>query len=165
MRTLVEVLFFRILECVIILGRIVFLILFIRQALKHTKYQGNKSDIYTIITFMFLAISIIFFICNRIISNIEVCVAIYYRDDEFNLSRAILWQKENEYWIRIIKAILRICLGYLFQSLALLVNINRWVIILMGGQSRLNPNGSQKKESCSRIETYEKPMIKKKNTE
>jgi hypothetical protein len=57
-----------------------------------------------------------------------------YEKDPLESDQIQRWLKDNKTTITVIRAIMRIGMGYLFQNFAFLINIWRWVIILGGGE-------------------------------
>ena len=57
-----------------------------------------------------------------------------YEEDPHELGQIKRWLADNKMNLIVIRAIMRIGMGYLFQNLAFLINIRRWVIILGGGE-------------------------------
>lgn len=126
---------FGVLEGILLVFRFVAIIYFNYQAWNHFRYQGDKRDPYTIITFLFLGLSLVFFFLNRISHLIESMILVMNQDDPQATLSIKAWLTEHDTAIRISRALLRAGFGYLFQNLAFLVNIQRWIIILSGGST------------------------------
>jgi len=97
---------------------------FIHQTIKHWKLQGEKKDIFTLLTFLFLSISELSLTTTRVLSLLfthNSCV-----DFGFSLTT------EQIDYFTILLAFLRPCFGYYFQSLSFLVNLHRWETIFGG---------------------------------
>jgi len=62
-RSLVEVLTFRGIECVVLILRIFVMLYFFKEAYKHSRLTQNK-DIYSVATFVLLGLSMIMFFLN-----------------------------------------------------------------------------------------------------
>ena len=101
------------------------MIYFCVQAYKHFRHIQNK-DMYSVATFVLLALSLIMFFFSRVSDFIEQTLkAVYYND-----SMVATWFQEHAILIRVCRAISRILVGYLCQNLAFLVNTERWLVIL-----------------------------------
>jgi hypothetical protein len=57
-----------------------------------------------------------------------------YEKDPLEKDQINRWLTDNKMTLTVIRAIMRIGMGYLFQNFAFLINIWRWVIILSGGE-------------------------------
>ena len=130
-RSLEEVLTFRGIECAVLIMRIFVMIYFFREAYKHSRLTQNK-DMYSIATFVLLALSIIMFFLNSFSDFAEQALKALYEQDSLEVS----WFEDHATLIRIIRTIFRILVGYLCQNLAFLVNIERWLVILQQGNKR-----------------------------
>ena len=130
-RSLVEVLTFRGIECAALILRLFVMLYFCMQAFKHYRHIQNK-DMYSVATFVLLAISLTMFFFSRISDFTEqTLIAVFDHD-----SMVAAWFQEHDTLIRVCRAFCRILVGYLCQNLAFLVNIERWLVILQQGQKR-----------------------------
>ena len=130
-RSLVEVLIFRGIECAVLIMRIFVMIYFFREAYKHSRLTQNK-DMYSIATFVLLALSIIMFFLNSSSDFAEQTLRALYDQD----TSVVKWFEYHDTLITVIHTIFRILVGYLCQNLAFLVNIERWLVILQQGNNR-----------------------------
>ena len=87
--------------------RFVAVIFFIHQAVRHSLYQGEKRDVYTYLTFLFLAISELCLTSNRVL---QLCL-----DANAKLGIGPEISKNSHMCFIVLKAILRPGLGYVFQ--------------------------------------------------
>lgn len=130
-RSLGEILTFRGIECAALILRLFVMVYFCMQAYKHFRHIQNK-DMYSVATFVLLALSLIMFFFNRVSDLVEqTLIAVYDHD-----SSVADWFQEHATLIRVFRAIFRILIGYLCQNLAFLVNIERWLVILLQGNKR-----------------------------
>ena len=134
-RSTEELVIFRTLEGILLVVRFVAIIYFNYQAWNHFRYQGDKRDPYTIFTFFFLGLSLVFFFLNRLSQLIENLIVAIYQDDPVATLSIRTWLDNHETVIRTCRALFRAGFGYLFQNLAFLVNIQRWTVILSGGST------------------------------
>ena len=125
MRSEIELLSIKIIELLLHLVRLIAFIYFLRQTRLYNRFQGDQKDPYTILTFFFLSLSMFGLMMNGISIILETFwnAWISNSDDDFN---------DNSIIIRLFRGIMRPGMGYLFQNLAFLVNIERWNIILTG---------------------------------
>jgi len=65
-RSLEEIMIFRAIEGILLVVRFFAIIYFCMQAYTHSRYQGEKQDIYTFATFLCLGLSLITFFVNRL---------------------------------------------------------------------------------------------------
>ena len=98
--------------------RFVGIVIFIIQAVKYSRHQNEQKDNFTIITFLFLAISLLCLFFQRIIVLIQVEGRQALDDPDVKL-----WLTQNEELLYRVRAMLRPELSYLFQNLALLFNL------------------------------------------
>jgi hypothetical protein len=102
------------------------------EAYKHSRLTQNK-DMYSIATFVLLALSIIIFFLNSFSEFTEQTLRALYEQDTLMVN----WFEDHATLIRVIRSIFRILIGYLCQNLAFLVNIERWLVILQQGNRRV----------------------------
>ena len=65
-RSEIEIYIFQSLEGLLLIARFLAIIYFTVQTVRHSRYQGEKRDIYTYYTFLFLVSSHIMFFANRL---------------------------------------------------------------------------------------------------
>jgi hypothetical protein len=70
-RSVEEILTFRAIEGILLVVRFFAIIYFLTQAYTHSRYQGEKQDVYTFATFLFLGLSLITFFVNRLSQLLE----------------------------------------------------------------------------------------------
>ena len=70
-RSLEEILVFRSIEGILLVVRFFAIIYFLAQAYTHSRYQGEKQDVYTFATFLLLGLSLITFFVNRLSQLLE----------------------------------------------------------------------------------------------
>ena len=70
-RSVEEILTFRAIEGILLVVRFFAIIYFLQQAYTHSRYQGEKQDVYTFATFLFLGLSLITFFVNRLSQLLE----------------------------------------------------------------------------------------------
>ena len=70
-RSVEEKLTFLSIEGVLLVVRFFAIIYFLTQAYTHSRYQGEKQDVYTFATFLFLGLSLITFFVNRLSQLLE----------------------------------------------------------------------------------------------
>ena len=124
-RSLVEFLTFRGIETVVLLVRFFVILYFCMQAYKHFRLTQHK-DMYSVATFLFLAISLMMLLLSRISDFIEQTLIALYDHD----SLVVDWFKEHATLIRVSRIITRFLIGHLCQNIALIVNTERWLVIL-----------------------------------
>jgi hypothetical protein len=125
---------FRAIEGILLVVRFFAIIYFLTQAYTHSRYQGEKQDLYTFATFLFLGLSLITFFVNRLSQLLQESILAIFEKDQLDKDQINQWLTDNKMTLTVIRAIMRIGMGYLFQNLAFLINIWRWVIILSGGE-------------------------------
>lgn len=126
-----EIVIFQIIQCVLMIARFMAIVYFLKQAVLHyRRYQGEKRDNYTFCTFLFLGLSVTCLFIYKAADLIETMIVTIYRDDVESLNRIEIWLVEHDAALTLFKSIVRTGFGYLFQNLALLVNIQRWKNIL-----------------------------------
>jgi len=87
---------------------------------------------YSVATFVLLALSLIMFFFSRVSDFTEqTLIAVYDHD-----SLVAAWFQDHATLIRVCRAFCRILVGYLCQNLAFLVNTERWLVILQQGNKR-----------------------------
>ena len=79
MRPLEELIFFQTIEVLLVIIRIFAIIYFFRETLRYYRFQGEQKDPYTILTFLFLALSIILLFFN---------LKFYFRVTKWNFIKA-----------------------------------------------------------------------------
>ena len=87
---------------------------------------------YSIATFVLLALSIMMFFLNSFSEFSEQTLRALYDQDTL----VVIWFEDHATLIRVLRSIFRIFIGYLCQNLAFLVNIERWLVILQQGNKR-----------------------------
>jgi hypothetical protein len=133
--SVVETMVFNVIEGLLLIVRFLAIIYFMVMAYRHFRVQKDQRDMYTFYSFVFLALSLILFFGNRMSRLLEDSIIAFYQDDPDMSGQIKSWIKNNDTLIRVVRGILRPGLGYLFQSVAFLINIERWSVILAGGST------------------------------
>ena len=81
MRPLEELIFFQTIEVLLVIVRIFAIIYFFRETLRYYRFQGEQKDPYTILTFLFLALSIILLFLHRTSEIVEKITIFLISDD------------------------------------------------------------------------------------
>jgi hypothetical protein len=141
-----EVHTFLVVELILMLIRFVGMCYFMRQAWLFSRVPIEKRDSFSIITFLFLALSMICLFLYRFIMILSIQMTQHSDDHE--------WFIDNKPVLQSIVFLLRPTLCYLFQNVALLFNIQRFLTIFFEN-NQLVKNSSQ---SLSIMLTEEKRM-------
>ena len=124
-RSLVEFLTFRGIETAVLILRFSVMLYFCIQAYKHFRLTQHK-DMYSVATFVFLALSLMMLLLTRVSDFIEQTLIALNDHD----SLVADWFKEHATLISVSRVISRFLIGYLCQNLAFIVNTERWLVIL-----------------------------------
>lgn len=112
--------------CVLLAIRTVAIFYFIYQAKLYNSKKLEERDLYTSVTFLLLGISFSSLLVYKVIDEIDD-IAYLFSGDKDHLCEIY---NENKGLYDILTSILRICMGYLFQNLAFLWNLQRWLLIV-----------------------------------
>lgn len=128
--------------------RLLAILYFLTQVVRHARYQGDKRDLYTVLTFLFLGLSLMCFFVFRVCKILESTLKLFDNNDDVVRQ----WFLDNATFFTVLKGVLMPGLAYFLQSLAFFVNIQRWKVVLGGGQtlsfhvrSQIKKNKKQKK--------------------
>lgn len=113
----------------LLLVRLLSIIYFANQLIKHLRLQGDKRDNLTTLTLLFLLIQTTVFFSHRLFSEI-IELAHYLSERRDLIVQLDQWIRDNRTLLTILGAITRPGLGYTMQNLALAINIYRWKAIL-----------------------------------
>lgn len=133
---------FRTIESVLMLARLFAIIYFLKQARTYHRVKAAQRDRYTSATFLLLGISLSCFFLNRASQLVENFLHSVFQEDPDTDRQITDWFNRYEFEIRLIRAFMRAGFGYLLQTLAFLVNIQRWSILLSGGSTITQPSQS-----------------------
>ena len=110
------------LELLLLVARGICIVFFITQSIRYSRLAKDQRDNFTVLTFSLLALSLLSLFITRAFTVAEQHLSGFDSVDR--------WFDRNREVIRIIQGLLRPTLAYLFQNLAMLINLERWYTIL-----------------------------------